>query len=73
MNDWNQEAADRACNQAESELVDLMDKDFEAVCLWWYKYYMACGHKALGRLLVSQVKETDLINRAEQLKQDNFI
>jgi hypothetical protein len=43
---------DAAAKEAEKDLATLDQAAVEAVAAWWSKWYMAAGHKRLGRLLV---------------------
>lgn len=51
---WDKEFAETAAKQAEGEF----DPTWTAVEVraWWFKFYMACGHKALGRILLVAAK-----------------
>ena len=53
MQEMNAAAAD-----AENDLVDVLadvpDEAVAAIAAWWKKWYMAAGHKRLGRLLMAQ-------------------
>jgi hypothetical protein len=49
-------AMDVAAKEAEKDLATLDQAAVEAVAAWWSKWYMAAGHKRLGRLLVKIAK-----------------
>lgn len=62
--DFDPQAMDNASIEAEQELSDASaEPDLEAginwVIDWWYRNFMAAGHKRLGRTLVSYAKDRE--------------
>jgi hypothetical protein len=47
---------DAAAEEAERDLASLNQEAVQALAVWWSKWYMAAGHKRLGRLLVKIAK-----------------
>ena len=47
---------DAAAEEAEEDLTTLDPAAVETIAAWWLKWYMAAGHKRLGRLLVKIAK-----------------
>ena len=37
---------------AQNDLVNVDQESLEKVAAWWEKWYLKCGHKRLGRILV---------------------
>jgi hypothetical protein len=38
--------------EAQNDLVNIDQEALEKVTVWWQKWYLKCGHKRLGRILV---------------------
>ncbi|MGA2973467.1 MAG: hypothetical protein ABSE39_12720 [Candidatus Bathyarchaeia archaeon] len=47
---------DAAAREAEKDLATIDQAAVETIAAWWLKWYMAAGHKRLGRLLVRIAK-----------------
>jgi len=46
---------DAAAIDAQNDLVNVDQESLEKVTEWWKKWYLKCGHKRLGRILVKGV------------------
>lgn len=52
---WDAEDAEAAAKEAEQELESIVNGEADNVAVlatWWKNYYMRCGHKRLGRILL---------------------
>jgi hypothetical protein len=47
---------DGAAEEAEKDLATVDRAAIEAIAAWWLKWYMAAGHKRLGRIMVKVAK-----------------
>ena len=47
---------DAAAEEAERDLASIDQEAVQVLAGWWLKWYMAAGHKRLGRLLVKIAK-----------------
>ena len=48
---------DEAATDAENDLINVDEGAIKAIAEWWSKWYKGAGHKRLGRVLLSQLKE----------------
>lgn len=62
----NTDEMDVAASTAEKELKELDQHVSIPMARWFEKHYMDCGHKRLGRILVSHAKET------KDIKEENW-
>lgn len=46
---------DAAAIDAQNDLVNVDQESLEKISKWWKKWYLKCGHKRLGRILVKGV------------------
>ncbi|GAI66630.1 unnamed protein product [marine sediment metagenome] len=67
---WNEAAAEKAATDAEDELTNI--ETFEDMVKWWFKYYLATGHKRLGRIMLTSAKEMGILKDVEQKRQSDY-
>lgn len=70
MAEWNEQAANDAATEAREELTT--NEDFTDIAQWWNKYYLAAGHKRLGRVILDIAREMDILGDMEQKKQSDY-
>ena len=70
MSNWDEDSA----NAAAEEAGDALDVNchFEELAQWMYKYYLACGYKRLGRIMVSTASEMGILEDVQQKKQSDY-
>ena len=70
MPNWDEDSANAAAEEAGDEL-DVM-WNFEELAKWMYKYYLACGYKRLGRIMVATSMDMGILADVQQKKQSDY-
>ncbi len=70
MSSWDEDAANIAAEQAGDELEVMWT--YEQLAQWFYKYYLACGYKRLGRIITATAKEMGILEDVQQKKQSDY-